>query len=237
MLSYSAECFSEGGRDYPNQDSCLIKYVNDSLFVIAIADGMGGKKGGEIASRLAIKVISEEVDALNLSIPSLFQKAQLSIENKAKFDLENYEMGTTLTVAIIQKQNVTVGHVGDTRLYHLREQGIVSITKDQTEVQKLIDEGILTKRRAKNYHRRNILLSVLTPNKDFELQTSSFKIKERDRLLLLTDGAYSLASKLELRDLSVTYHELNAFLAQIKTLIESKKIHDDYTVVSLQVDL
>ncbi len=117
---------------------------------------------------------------------------------------EYSEMGTTLTVAVIQGNKVTLGHVGDTRLYHLRNKGIIARTKDQTEVQKLLDDGILNKQRAKNYHRRNVLLSVLTPDRDYELQSTSFNLDTHDRLLLLTDGAYSLASKLELRDLSLS---------------------------------
>ncbi len=234
MINYYAKAFSEAGRGKANQDAFLIKNIDNGAMVIAIADGMGGKSGGEIASNLAINTISQEVDLSNLYVPLLFQRVKEALIDKAKQSPELSEMGTTLTVAIIQGNEVTVGHVGDTRLYHLRSNGIVAKTKDQTEVQKLLDDGILSKSRAKNYHRRNVLLSVLTPNRDFELQTFVFNIINNDRLLFLSDGAYSLISKIELRDILLKSKDLEHYLSQIKSDIESKKIHDDYSVVAFQ---
>ena len=234
MINCIAKGFTEAGRGKPNQDSILVKRIDDSVTVIAIADGMGGKSGGDVASCIAVTTISNEVDASNFSISSIFQKVKEKIEERAIECPDYSEMGTTLTVAVIQGNKVTLGHVGDTRLYHLRNKGIIARTKDQTEVQKLLDDGILNKQRAKNYHRRNVLLSVLTPNRDYELQSTSFNLDTHDRLLLLTDGAYSLASKLELRDLSLVNEDLDTYLDKIKELIESKEIRDDYSVIALQ---
>ncbi|HIF9255925.1 TPA: PP2C family protein-serine/threonine phosphatase [Photobacterium damselae] len=236
MINYIAKGFSEAGRGKPNQDSILIKNLGDEAIVLAIADGMGGKNGGDVASNIAVSIISKEVDASNLSIPSIFQKVKFELESRAAEFPELSHMGTTLTLAIIVGDKVKVGHVGDTRLYHLRQNGIIARTKDQTEVQKLLDDGILSKQRAINYHRRNILLSVLTPNRSYDLQVLDFNLTISDRLLLSTDGAYSLASKLELRDLSVKNNDLNSYVEQVKMLIESKKIRDDYSVVAFQLE-
>ncbi|MEZ9526646.1 PP2C family protein-serine/threonine phosphatase [Enterovibrio norvegicus] len=236
MSQFTAAGFSEAGRGKPNQDSFLIEELGEKTFILAIADGMGGKLGGDIASKIAMETLSKEVKLSNFSIPSIFSKVKTALDSKAAQSHELQEMGTTLTVAIIQNNIVSLGHVGDTRLYHLRNSGIVARTADQTEVQKLIDDGILSKQRAKSYNRRNILLSVLTPRQDFTLQESHFELQKNDRLLLLTDGAYSLASKIELRDLSLKNNELLDYLNEIRNLIESKKIHDDYSVVTFQIN-
>lgn len=121
-------------------------------------------------------------------------------------------------------------------MYQLRNSGIITITKDQTELQKLLDEGILSKQRALKYHRRNILLSVISANSDYHLQTENFEIKEGDRLLSMTDGAYSLISKTEIRDISISNHEITTFLEGIKQTIKTKEIKDDYSVVAFQAE-
>ncbi|MCE9781338.1 PP2C family protein-serine/threonine phosphatase [Shewanella algae] len=235
-MRFTAKGFSEAGRGKPNQDAFLIKSIDDNTLVIAIADGMGGTYGGDIASKLAIDVISEQINTQSGSISSLFSKVKSAIQEKALETPDFERMGTTLTLALIQDNNVTLGHVGDSRLYHLRANGIVSKTKDQTEVQKLLDDGILTKERAKNYHRRNVLLSVLTSSRDYELQMDTFKVEVGDRLVLMTDGAYSLILKKELRDLSLNSSSIDDYLYSIRKMIVSRPIRDDYTVVALEAN-
>lgn len=233
-MRFSANGFSEAGRGKPNQDAFLIKLIDDNTLVIAIADGMGGTYGGDIASKLAIDVVSKQFDIRNTSIPSIFREVKSAIDNKVLEIPELNKMGTTLTLALVHNNSVTIGHVGDTRLYHLREAGIISKTKDQTEVQKLLDDGILTKERAKNYHRRNVLLSVITSARDYELQTETFNIELGDRLVLMTDGAYSLVLKKELRDLSLASNCVDGYLDNIREIIKNRPIRDDYTVVVIE---
>ncbi len=83
MINCIAKGFTEAGRGKPNQDSILVKRIDDSVTVIAIADGMGGKSGGDVASRIAVTTISNEVDASNFSISSIFQKVKEKIEERA----------------------------------------------------------------------------------------------------------------------------------------------------------
>ena len=233
---YDATAFSKAGRKKDNQDSILLKELVESKFVIAIADGIGGKENGKVASNIAINVISESVEKnKDTSMESLFKKVKLSLLEKSQESDEFKDMGTTLTVVFINKNKVSLGHVGDCRLYHLRGKGIITQTKDQSEVQKLIDNGIISKQRAVDYHRKNILLSAMTTTSDYELQTNEFSLENNDRLMLLTDGAYSLISKSEIRDISVLHNNISDFLTKLKETIEMRKIKDDYSVVALQI--
>lgn len=236
MMKYVAVSFSKAGRSKPNEDSTLIKELGDSGIVLAIADGMGGKPGGAVASKAAVDLISAFVDKdPDISVEKLFEEIKINLTQKSKESNELGEMATTLSMVMIKAKLAMVGHVGDCRIYHLRANGLVSRTKDQTEVQRLIDDGILSKQRAQNYHRKNILLSVLNAADDYTLQLNSFDLKSGDRLVLLTDGAHSLIHKSEIRDISIRVESVEGLLSEIKNTIESRKIRDDYSVVACEI--
>lgn len=233
----SVFAFSEAGRDKINQDSMLIKQTNDGVNILAIADGMGGKEGGETASNIAIRTLNSILEE-DVSTPfdEIFKIIKSEIHKTANSFEKLQEMGTTLTVTIINKSIVTIGHVGDCRVYHLRDNGIISKTNDQTELQKLLDDGVISKRRAVDYHRKNILLSVISANGEYDLEKQTFEIQPMDRLLILSDGAYSLLKKVEIRNLSIQYKQPHEFLEKLKSLIKTKDIKDDYSVALFQQD-
>lgn len=204
---------------------------------MGIADGMGGKSGGEIASQAAIAAVSALLEKNPAaSIPQLIAEAKQAVASKSLEFEEHADMATTLSLALIRNGQAEIGHVGDCRIYHLRGNGLVSRTKDQTEVQRLIDDGILSKQRARDYHRRNILLSVINATGAFELQENAFETEPGDRLILLTDGAYSLIRKDEIRDISLRSESLDELLAEMQRVIESGKVRDDYSAVACQVN-
>ena len=144
-------------------------------------------------------------------------------------------MGTTLSLVSIHGNLAKLGHVGDSRVYHLRNEGIISRTVDQTEVQELIERGVLSKANARRYSRRNVLLSVLSPDRDYRLLEDSFEIKEGDRLLLITDGVSSKVLAKELRDLSLECDNPKTFCDELLKKIELRNPVDDYTALCLDI--
>ena len=226
--------FSQAGKKGANQDSVLV-VNNTNASLLLIADGMGGKEAGGDASKIATATLETMFRTEpELSLSSMILRAK---ENITSFAEENQikQMGTTLTACLIKDGKVTVAHIGDTRLYHLRNTGIISVTKDQTEVQKLIDDGVLSKKRAEKYHRRNVLLSALTNYSDYSLFETEFYVNPSDRLILVTDGAYGLIKKIEIRDLSLKNDQIQDLTENVKTTIESRKISDDYSLVACQI--
>lgn len=234
MHNYVVQAFSEAGRKKPNQDALLYQQLDEDKWVLAIADGMGGEKGGEIASKLAIDTVAKEIMQTN-SLREVFNQVKQNLVDFATSQPEYRKMGTTLTVALVQGNHVEVGHVGDTRLYHIHNNKLSAITKDQTEVQKLIEIGVLSEERAKNYPRRNVLISALTPTHSFEFQDTEFDLTHFDKLLLSTDGAYSLIEKTELEILSEKSANTNEYLQNIKTTILGRNIQDDYSMLIMQM--
>ncbi|MFT6624493.1 MAG: protein phosphatase [Cycloclasticus sp.] len=226
--------FSHPGRKGDNQDSVLV-CTSESSTLIAIADGMGGKDAGDWASKTAISTLKGEFEKkIDLDLSATFKLTKKAIGDYSKNN-NIKQMGTTLTVCLVVDDKAFVGHVGDTRLYHLRDNGIVSITKDQTEVQVLLDDGILSKKRAAKYHRKNILLSAITNYSEYDLFQTNFHLKKGDRLVLLSDGAYDLISKLEIRDLSITSKTVSDLTTNILNLVKTKKVKDDYSLIAAQI--
>lgn len=204
--------------------------------MFAIADGIGGTEGGDVASSMAISTLK---DILGRSPEKPLRECFAIIREKlataAKADQSLSQMGTTLSVCIAQDNNVHVGHVGDSRVYHLRGQGIMDRTKDQTEIQKLIDQGVLTKARAKKYHRKHILLSALTAKTDYEFYENQFSLNVGDRIILLTDGVYNLIARQEIKEFSVKSETPDKLASSIKGAVEALGAEDDYTAICAEV--
>lgn len=236
MNKYLIDSFSKAGKVVDNEDSIGYKAIDNDCIVLAIADGIGGEDGGEIASKIAVNTVINQIECNNYSLKSIFNNVQFNINEYIKVNRSMAKMGTTLTVALIKGDRVKVGHVGDARIYHLRGNKIAFRTKDQTEVQKLIDLGVLSESRAKRYHRRNVLLSAITSSSDFDLQENEFSLESKDRIILMTDGTYNLVESDEIIEVSNNNQSISDFTKRIESIVESREIKDDYSMIALQVN-
>ena len=139
-----------------NQDSFFIPDANNEIKLYILADGMGGYKGGEIASSLAVtsakhyivnniqKVKKEKEEILAL-VKSAMEYANLVVFEKSREDAELHDMGTTLDICLILNNRVFIGHIGDSRVYRIRKNIIRKLTSDHSYVEKLLKEGTITK--------------------------------------------------------------------------------------------
>ncbi|EQC1055750.1 PP2C family protein-serine/threonine phosphatase [Providencia rettgeri] len=235
-MQYETAFFSHKGKKHENQDSLLAMSLSENELVIAIADGVGGREGGKIAAMTALATLAEQYNEnKNISMQEIFIKVKDGINHTANV-LKMYKMATTMTVCHIINNNIVVGHVGDCRLYHIRNNGIVTMTKDQSEKQKLIDNGVLSKERALNYHRRNVLYSVISSDTSYEIYESEFLVQSKDRLLLLSDGVYNVCSKKEILNLSNNSNSINDWMNKLNSLVVEKGIIDDYSALALAIE-
>jgi protein phosphatase len=229
--------FSRQGRKGANEDSVLPPFSCGGVWWAAIADGMGGRRGGAIASTTVIETISAAIKSQHLiDVAELFTAAQNQLQAVATNKPELSSMGTTLSLIRFSGSGAEVGHVGDSRIYHLRGDGIVDRTVDQTEVEQLVQQGVLSKARARRYPRRHILLSVLSPDRSYELYKSEFKIKDGDRLILLTDGVSSKLLRREIRDLSLRQSSARSFCDALASEIDRRTPEDDYSAVCIDIE-
>ena len=175
-----------------NQDG---GYAGVNLFVVA--DGMGGHAGGDIASALATQHVAQYEDAYADSqtattaiLKAMKEANQNLIDTVNKFRYLS-GMGTTMDSLVFTGNMANVVHIGDSRVYLLRDGILKQVTKDHTFVQKLIDTGRITEEEALYHPRRNVLLRVLGDSSDEpEFDVHQFEIQAGDRFLLCSDGLY-----------------------------------------------
>lgn len=163
-----------------------------SWMLLAVADGMGGHRGGDVASRLALEVLRElrptpghEEAALEAQVYA----AGEAIRDKARADANLGGMGTTLTAALVRGRNAWWAHVGDSRLYLLRGGVLEQITRDHTFVQDMLDSGGMTEKEAELHPMRN-LLDQCVGVAPFRADVGHMTLRGGDVLLVCSDGVH-----------------------------------------------
>ena len=182
-----------------NQDSYYISDENDEIKLYIVADGMGGYKGGEIASKLAIESaknyirnnfeeMKKEKELILELIKNAIEYANMVVYEKSKEDEELNGMGTTIDVCLIYSNKVYIGHIGDSRVYRLRKEFFRKLTVDHSYVEQLVKEGNITKEEAYNHPKKNMLTKALgcTPFVEPDVMVKGF-LKD-DILLMCSDG-------------------------------------------------
>ena len=189
-----------------NEDSALI----DSR-VIAVADGMGGHAGGEVASSTAINslatiipvISSAEIDSD--SAEDLFLNSLHTVDEQIKVvadeDPALSGMGTTLTALFIQGESAALLHVGDSRAYRLRGSDLEQLSADHTVLQELISKGAISVAEAADHPQRSMLTQALMGEGNLEAALQLFDVKPKDRFLLCSDGLTGVLTEKEIKSL------------------------------------
>jgi PPM family protein phosphatase len=183
------------GRMRPtNEDSLLIAPLPDgSGSVFAVADGLGGRVGGEVASAIAVDTVRSSLSLAMQStisdddLKSFVMRADAAVREAAKGPVL-HEMASTLTVAVCLGRRLFVAHVGDSRCYLLRAGALRQVTDDQTLPNALLREGKISAREAAEHPRRHALTSCL--GWDLEVQVCTLELRAGDKVLLCSDGLY-----------------------------------------------
>ena len=184
-----------------NQDCFRIEELDRNTVLAAVCDGMGGAKSGNIASRLAIDVFTEEVRCSYKPSMTPEQVAQL-LENAVKLanftvydqarQFADFEgMGTTLVAALVSGKNATIVNVGDSRCYHITHSDIRRITVDHSLVQMMVDRGELTAEEARSYPGRNYITRAVGPEPTVESDLFAIRLDRGEALLLSSDGLHN----------------------------------------------
>ena len=202
MLITSCGMTDVGLKRGHNEDNFLI---NEELNLFVVADGMGGHAGGEYASAICVNTIEEIVMAIEMnesgeteeSDPVEIARERLRyalrlagrrIFEKASQDEEYHGMGTTAVALLVDGTNAVVAHVGDSRLYLMRDGKIQQITEDHSFVARQVKAGVMSEEDAKNHRMRNVIYRSLGYQEDVEVDVQIQAIRKDDRFLLCSDG-------------------------------------------------
>lgn len=212
---------------------------NQMGYLAVVADGMGGHQAGEVASRMATEIIRahyyKKKDEPKSRLLASMVKANKDILNKAKDNTSLKGMGTTCTAAAIINERVIVGHIGDSRLYHLKNGRLKQVTTDHTYVQELLRQGIIGVDEVENHPNRNILTRVMgtKANVEFEVFEMNRPFEQDDKLLLCSDGLYDYFTIEELEEYMIASN-IGKTAQNLVEMAKQRGGHDNITVIVIE---
>jgi PPM family protein phosphatase len=222
--------------------------------LVVLADGMGGYNAGEVASGMAARIVVEGLGAAwhktatkarepgqwpglaHQMISQQIERANWAIFQKAQNEAQCAGMGTTLVTGLFHDNRLTVGHIGDSRLYRLRGEKLEQVTKDHSLLQEQIDNGTITKEEAKLSRNKNLLTRALGIDPEVQAEINTYLVEPQDLYLLCSDGLNDMLEDEEIR-LTLLTLQMNLTLAA-RQLVQSANDsggRDNVSVVLVKV--
>lgn len=204
-----------------------------------VADGMGGYRYGELASKMATDIISRHYfDAkhnIETALRKSFEKANRAIYQQAAKDTRFKGMGTTCTGVVLLGDEIYLGHVGDSRAYLLKGDRVIQLSNDHTLVQHLLDTGQISQEESLSHPQRNVVTRAMGTSSKLQADVLKHKLRFEigDRLLICSDGLYEYVQEEELkRILSGT--KLNLAAQSLIDLAKQRGGHDNISVLIVE---
>jgi serine/threonine protein phosphatase PrpC len=218
-----------------NEDSALI-----SQNLIAVADGMGGHAGGEVASAIAINTLEAllpvitdteiDIDSREDLFLNLSYEVDAEILRVSKERPELSGMGTTLTALAITNNQVDLLHIGDSRCYLWRDKKLTRLSYDHTVMQELLDQGRLTPDEVFDHPQRSLLTQALMGDSGIDPVLMSYEVKIDDKFLICSDGLTNVLSDLEISKIIKATKE-DELLAELIAETKAKGAPDNITII------
>ena len=236
-------------NSFAQTDLGLVREGNEDSAIycanlIAVADGMGGHAGGEVASAIAINALAQLLPVISdLEIDTdsredLFLNITYEIDSqileKSKQLPELAGMGTTLTALNISGDNVELLHIGDSRCYRYRDNKLAQLSYDHTVMQELLDQGRLTPEEVFDHPQRSLLTQALMGDSGLDPILVSYEIKAGDQFLLCSDGLTNLLSDYEIGKI-IESNTGDDVITALITEVKAKGAPDNITIIWAQV--
>lgn len=223
-----------------NQDAYEEMVLDGNIGAAIVCDGMGGVKGGNIASNMAARFISEKIknelneSASELQIKELVfdavKEANYLIYRESQKDFKLTGMGTTCVICIVKANKAHIINAGDSRAYHISDNNIFKITRDHSIVQDLIDSGKISDSEAKSHPQKNIITRALGTEKEINLDY--FEIDYNSGFILLcTDGLTNYLEDNELKDIILNSNNIDKACEKMIKTANQRGGSDNITVV------
>jgi serine/threonine protein phosphatase PrpC len=214
-----------GQKRSSNQDSIVL---NDKIRLYAVADGMGGHNGGEIASKLALEVLESALgkidDSKQINVTPFLKEsvtlASTRIHEKASMDENLKGMGTTLVCAYFNKSKCYIAQVGDSRVYLYREGDLWKITEDHSLVNEQVRSGLISRSQADKLTYKNVITRSVGFEEEVKVDIYEREIEKGDVFLLCSDG---LTSMIDDEDIKKNINE-DDLKATVGNLIDAANI-------------
>jgi protein phosphatase len=228
---------------YAQSDIGMVRKTNEDSYIFlpphlfVVADGMGGHVAGEIASNLGVNTIRDYIEKVSLQtdweqvLKEAIIQANTNIYQMSQSQSECQGMGTTVTAVYLDNMEICWSHVGDSRLYLIRENQLQQITKDHSLVWELMQNGSITSEEAQVHPHRNILTRAVGTSDTLCVDSGRFLWQPGDNLLLCTDGLTNMLSEDNILSICT---QPNSPQTIINTLVDQAKQaggHDNITAI------
>ena len=233
------------GESAGRTDPGRVRRRNEDAFVLdpplfAVADGMGGAQAGEVASRLAAAAFREYHEADELApderLQAIIQEANRRIYERALADSDVSGMGTTVTSALLTGGKLTVGHVGDSRAYRIRNGELEQLTEDHSLVGDLMRSGRLTPEEADAHPQRSVITRALGTDPEVSIDTISVEAEPGDLFLLCSDGLTTMVADEEILGILAAAPTLDDAARELVRAANTGGGEDNVTVVLFGVE-
>jgi serine/threonine protein phosphatase PrpC len=187
---------TDTGRVRKGNEDTLHADANAHRGIFIVADGMGGHAAGEIASEMAVQVVSRDLSNLNdleiegaaEQVAEALRDANRAVFERTRRELEKTGMGTTVSALLLSDTHYIIGHVGDSRIYLVRDGEMTQLTRDHSLVQEQVDAGLLTPEQARRHPQSNVITRCVGMADDIEPDVLEGEARMGDCFLLASDG-------------------------------------------------
>lgn len=228
-------------RDH-NEDSVTIVKNNSGEILMAVADGMGGHKGGEIASSIAITHIGKRFidtssvgnkeDAINF-LKEIVSEANMLLYRYTEENPESLGMGTTIVMALLTDEFLLFGNIGDSSGFVIKNKKLYKITNDHTLVNLLVKSGEITEEEAKDHPRKNVLMRALGANISVEMDVFDVE-RDVSAILLCSDGLTNMLDDTQIENVLNSDIDIDAKVQKLINKANNRGGTDNISVAYLQ---
>ena len=207
--------------------------------LFAVADGMGGAQAGEVASRLAaesFEPVERGEESPEAYLRAIARTANARIHRLAQADSSRSGMGTTLTAALVEDDEVSFAHVGDSRAYLFRDGELKLLTSDHSLVEELRRQGRLTDEQAEDHPQRSIITRALGPEREVEVDTMTYRARPGDVYLLCSDGLTTMVREDRIAATLADTESLDDAVSSLVREANEAGGRDNITVVAFRVE-
>ncbi len=229
----SAQITHAGNVRPYNEDACLIK---DDLDLWSVADGMGGHEAGDVASQMIMARLAEIQPSEDLAtLVDRIDDTLINVNNELrKLGREKYNnrtIGSTVVSMCAVDDNIAFLWAGDSRVYRIREHKIQQLTRDHSEVQNLIDQGLLKAEEAEHHPAANVITRAIGASDDLYLSTAVDKSQADDVYILCSDGLYRDITENEILRLANNLN-VDEVCQKLMALALSREAKDNITIIA-----
>ena len=231
-----------GKKRQINQDCVDISVtpVGNLPNLLLLADGMGGHKAGDYASRFAIDTVKKEVNVSPETNPvhifaEAIEYANTHLYEKSINNMNFQGMGTTLVAATCKENKLSVANIGDSRLYLIRQNKMVQVTRDHSYVAELVQKGGLDKETAKNHPKKNYITRAVGAFEKANADYFYVETKPEDVILICSDGLTNMLSDEEILSIIYQEHDLEFTCKKLVQAANEKGGFDNISVILAKI--